>query len=119
TVQTLASFLEEPPRDMPAEKKAYHLKRRELVKRFLSSVSLLILEEAHESSGSNFYDIARLCINADYRLALTATPFMKASTETNMRLMAVAGRIEIKVTEKYLIERGILAKPYFVYHKIA
>ncbi|MEI4920497.1 DEAD/DEAH box helicase family protein, partial [Klebsiella pneumoniae] len=77
TVQTLASFLEEPPRDMPAEKKAYHLKRRELVKRFLSSVSLLILEEAHESSGSNFYDIARLCINADYRLALTATPFMK------------------------------------------
>ncbi|EPJ7084333.1 DEAD/DEAH box helicase [Klebsiella pneumoniae] len=119
TVQTLASFLEEPPRDMPAEKKAYHLKRRELVKRFLSSVSLLILEEAHESSGSNFYDIARLCINADYRLALTATPFMKASTEANMRLMAVAGRIEIKVTEKYLIERGILAKPYFVYHKIA
>lgn len=55
-----ASFLEEPPRDMPAEKKAYHLKRRELVKRFLSSVSLLILEEAHESSGSNFYDIAAL-----------------------------------------------------------
>ncbi|WP_436969767.1 hypothetical protein, partial [Klebsiella pneumoniae] len=25
---------------MPADKKAYHLKRRELVKRFLSSVSL-------------------------------------------------------------------------------
>ncbi len=103
---------------MPAEKKAYHLKRRELVKRFLSSVSLLILEEAHESSGSNFYDIARLCINADYRGA-DGNPFMKASTEANMRLMAVAGRIEIKVTEKYLIERGILAKPYFVYHKIA
>ncbi len=31
TVQTPASFLEEPPRDMPADKKAYHLKRRELV----------------------------------------------------------------------------------------
>ncbi len=119
TVQTLASFLEEPPRDASPEKKQYHLKRRELVKRFLSSVSLLILEEAHESSGSNFYDIARLCINADYRLALTATPFMKDSTEANMRLIAVAGRIEIKVTEKYLIDRGILAKPYFLYHKIA
>ncbi len=74
TVQTLASFLEEPPRDATPDKKSYHLKRRELVKRFLSSVSLLILEEAHESSGSNFYDIARLCVNADYRLALTATP---------------------------------------------
>ncbi len=44
---------------------------------------------------------------------------MKDSTEANMRLMAVAGRIEIKVTEKYLIDRGILAKPYFLYHKIA
>lgn len=33
-----------------------------------------------------------------------------------MRLMAVSGRIEIKVTEKYLIDRGILAKPYFQYH---
>lgn len=119
TVQTLASFLNEPSRDASAEKKSYHLQRRELVKRFLSSVSLLILEEAHESSGSNFYDIARLCVNADYRLGLTATPFMKNSTEANMRLMAVAGRIEIKVTEKYLIDRGILAKPYFIFHKIA
>lgn len=44
---------------------------------------------------------------------------MKDSTEANMRLMAVAGRIEIKVTEKYLIDRGILAKPYFLYHKVA
>lgn len=119
TVQTLASFLEEPPRDASPEKRNHHLRRQGLIKRFLSSVSLLILEEAHESSGSNFYDIARLCINADYRLALTATPFMKDSTEANMRLMAVAGRIEIKVTEKYLIDRGILARPYFLYHKIS
>lgn len=119
TVQTLSSFLNEPGSDLSPEKRAQHLKRRELIKQLLASVSLLILEEAHESSGSSFYDIARLCHNADYRLALTATPFMKDSTEANMRLMAVAGRIEIKVTEKYLIDKGILAKPYFLYHKIA
>ncbi|HFP9309427.1 TPA: DEAD/DEAH box helicase [Raoultella ornithinolytica] len=118
TVQTLASFLDEPDKKLSPEKRAFHLRRRELMKKFLSNVSLLILEEAHESSGNNFYDIARLCKNADYRLALTATPFMKASTEANMRLMAVSGRIEIKVTEKYLIDRGILAKPYFLYHKV-
>lgn len=118
TVQTISSFLEEPARGLSPEKRAYHLKRRELMKKFLASVSLLILEEAHESSGSNFYDIASMCMNADYRLALTATPFMKNSTEANMRLMAVAGRIEIKVTEKYLIDKGILAKPYFLYHKV-
>ncbi|MFW8953587.1 DEAD/DEAH box helicase, partial [Klebsiella sp. R2] len=53
-----------------------------------------------------------------YRLALTATPFMKDSTEANMRLMAVSGRIEIKLSEKYLIDKGILAKPVFLYRKI-
>lgn len=117
TVQTLASFLDEPARDATPEKRAFHLKRRELIARVLKSVSLLILEEAHEASGSNFYDIARMCSNADYRLALTATPFMKASAEANMRLMAVSGPIGIKVTESYLIGCGILATPYFLYRR--
>ncbi|WP_302565723.1 DEAD/DEAH box helicase, partial [Acinetobacter baumannii] len=47
------------------------------------------------------------------RLALTGTPFMRESQESNMRLMACSGPIAIKVTEKMLIDRGILAKPYF------
>ena len=38
---------------------------------------------------------------------------MKDDEEANMRLMAVSGPIGIKVTEKQLIESGILAKPYF------
>ncbi|HHT4259142.1 TPA: DEAD/DEAH box helicase [Klebsiella variicola] len=118
TVQTLSSFLNEPAADLPKDKREFHLRRRELIKKMLANVSLLILEEAHEASGNSFYEIARLCKNADYRLALTATPFMKASTEANMRLMAVSGRIEIKVSEKYLIDKGILAKPYFLYRKI-
>jgi superfamily II DNA or RNA helicase len=118
TVQTLSSFLSEPGRDLSKEKRDFHLRRRELIKKMLANVSLLILEEAHEASGESFYEIARLCKNADYRLALTATPFMKDSTEANMRLMAVSGRIEIKVSEKYLIDKGILAKPFFLYRKI-
>lgn len=118
TVQTLSSFLSEPGVDLSVEKRDFHLRRRELIKKMLANVSLLILEEAHEASGESFYEIARLCKNADYRLALTATPFMKDSTEANMRLMAVSGRIEIKVSEKYLIDKGILAKPFFLYRKI-
>ena len=98
TVQTLSSFLSEPGGDLSKDKREFHLRRRELIKQMLSKVSLLILEEAHEASGESFYEIARLCKNADYRLALTATPFMKDSTEANMRLMAVSGRIEIKVS---------------------
>lgn len=118
TVQTLSSFLSEPGTDLTKDKRDFHLRRRELIKKMLSNVSLLVLEEAHEASGESFYEIARLCKNADYRLALTATPFMKDSTEANMRLMAVSGRIEIKVSEKYLIDKGILAKPIFLYRKI-
>lgn len=85
----------------------------------LSKIGFLCLEEAHELSNNQFYDVANACKNAHYRLALTATPFMKDEEESNMRLMAVTGPIGIKISEKLLIERGILAKPYFKYVKWA
>lgn len=81
--------------------------------KLLSMFEFVILEEAHEASGNSYYEILRHCPNAHYRLALTATPFMKDSEESNMRLMACSGMIGIKVSEKMLIDRGILAKPYF------
>jgi superfamily II DNA or RNA helicase len=79
----------------------------------LSKFEFVILEEAHEASGNSYYEILSHCKNAHYRLALTGTPFMKDSEESNMRLMACSGPIAIKVTEKMLIDREILAKPYF------
>ncbi|PHM52417.1 DEAD/DEAH box helicase [Xenorhabdus hominickii] len=138
TIQTLASFLDEYPRfveKLPPKvktlkkphptkeeqrkewekKREFHYRRQAAIKMMLKETCLLILEEAHESSGNSFYDVSRMCVNADYRLGLTATPFMKDSAEANMRLMAVTGSIGIKVSEKYLIDRGILAKPYFLY----
>lgn len=79
----------------------------------LKKFELVILEEAHEASGNSYFEILRHCTNAHYRLALTATPFMKDSEESNMRLMACSGPIAIKIPEKMLIERGILAQPHF------
>lgn len=79
----------------------------------LAIFELVILEEAHESGGNEYYEILTACKNAHYRLALTATPFMRADEEANMRLMAVAGPIGIEVTEKQLIDSGILATPHF------
>jgi superfamily II DNA or RNA helicase len=73
----------------------------------------VILEEAHECSSDQFWTVMAACTNAAYRLALTATPFMKDDEEANMRLHAAFGPIGIRVTEELLIERGILAKPYF------
>jgi superfamily II DNA or RNA helicase len=59
--------------------------------------------------------VSQLCRNANYRLALTATPDMRDSEQANMRLEATAGPVAIKVSERMLIERGILARPYFKY----
>lgn len=114
-VQTLAAKLKDPnPHDSPATRRQQYL-FQERVKLLLSKFELVILEEAHEASGDSYYNILNQCKNAHYRLALTATPNMKDSTEDNMRLTAVSGSVAIKVTEKMLIDRGILAKPYFKY----
>lgn len=90
-------------------------KRRQVMLNTLKSFEFIILEEAHESSGNSYYDILRNCPNAHYRLSLTATPFMKDSEEANMRLMACSGHVSVTVSEELLIQRGILANPYFKY----
>lgn len=112
-VQTIASWLEEPlvgDRSDAAEKQRD--RRRRMID-LLHKVEFVIGEEAHEAGGNSYFDILSHCVNANYRLALTATPFMRADEEANMRLQAAFGSIGIDVSEKLLIDRGILATPYF------
>lgn len=94
-------------------------KRRQAIIRFLSLVEVVIGEEAHEAGGNSYYEILRHCKNARYRIALTATPFMRSSAEDNMRLMASFGPVLIDISEELLIKRGILAKPYFKFRNSA
>lgn len=100
-------------REKVAKKVAKQEAQRQETLEFLDKVGFLTLEEAHEVSGNGFFDLCGQMKNAFYRLALTATPNMKDSEEANMRLTAVTGPIGIKVSEKTLIDRGILATPYF------
>jgi superfamily II DNA or RNA helicase len=94
-------------------KVAEHNRKREETVALLSTFELLILEEAHEASSDSYYRVTRACTNAHYRLSLTATPFMKDSEQANLQLEACSGPVAIKVSEQMLIQRGILAKPYF------
>lgn len=112
-VQTIIAHIKAPDSYDSVEKQAAQAKRSARMINFLEKIEFIILEEAHESSGNSYYDILRYCKNANYRLALTATPFMKDDEEANMRLMGCSGPIGIEVSEKLLIDRGILAKPYF------
>ena len=100
------------------EKVAKHDRMRLATEQFLAKFELVIAEEAHELSGDSFYMVMAACKNAHYRLALTATPFMKDDEEANMKLMAACGPVAIKISEEMLIERGILAKPYFKFLKL-
>lgn len=82
----------------------------------LETFEVVIGEEAHEAGGNSYFEILKHCKNAQIRVALTGTPFMKEDVESNMRLMAAFGPILIKVSEQTLIKRGILAQPYFKFH---
>ena len=95
-----------------------HERMRLATATILERFELVIAEEAHELSGTGFYTVMAACKNAHYRLALTATPFMKDDEEANMRLLAACGPVAIKITEQLLIDRGILAKPYFKFLKL-
>lgn len=101
-VQTLEARLKNP-------------KTEDRTRALLSMFEVCILEEAHEAGGLGYYSVLNAMPNALYRLALTATPFMRDDAESNMRLMAVSGQIGIRVSEKMLIDRGILARPIFKY----
>lgn len=105
--------------DMLTVKVEHHMRLRQQTMEILATFELVIGEEAHEVSGTGFYDVMAACVNAQYRLALTATPFMKPDEEANMRLLATFGPVLVRVTEKMLIDRGILAKPYFKFLKLA
>jgi superfamily II DNA or RNA helicase len=89
------------------------VKRREAILKFLSLIEVVIGEEAHEAGGTSYFEILRHCKNATIRVALTATPFMRDSAADNMRLMAAFGPVLIDISEKMLIDRGILARPFF------
>ena len=110
----------EPELAMLAQK-AFDEKERDRLRtiKLLEMVEVVIGEEAHEAGGNSYFEILQHCKNANIRVALTATPFMRADAENNMRLMAVFGPILIDISEKLLIDRGILAKPSFVYAKYA
>lgn len=106
---------EHEDRQTVTAKVAKHEMLRVATMDILAKFELVIVEEAHEVSSDGFYTVMAACRNAHYRMALTGTPFMKDDEEANMRLLASCGPVAVKITEQLLIERGILARPYFKY----
>jgi superfamily II DNA or RNA helicase len=78
---------------------------------YLKTVEFIIGEEAHEISDDSYWKVIKHCPNAYYKLALTATPFMKDGSEANMKLLGAFGPVGLNVSEKLLIDRGVNATP--------
>lgn len=112
-IQTLMKRLEEPQEDDNSAGAMRQRRIRAKTIEFLQTVEFIIGEEAHEAGGNSYFEFLNHCRKAEYRLALTATPFMRDSQESNMRLKAAFGPIGIDISEKMLIDRGILARPIF------
>lgn len=115
-VQTIAARLKLPTdaqmKKWSKNKIEKSLAIREQTIKYLESVEVIIGEEAHEVGGESYFEIMNSCKNASYRLALTATPWMRDDV-SNMRLQAAFGSVLIDVSEEELINKGILATPYF------
>lgn len=103
TVQTIQSRYKKDPKN---------------IEKLLEKYKFLIIDEAHRSGSKQFHVPASLCKNAYYRLALTATPFMKGNAEEDMFLRGVAGDVITKVDTDFLIENGYLARPFFKFFSI-
>jgi superfamily II DNA or RNA helicase len=108
-----SNMSKEQVREIALERFNEKTKKRNRYLKFLEMIDVVIGEEAHEAGGNSYYQILKHCKNATIRVALTATPFMRDSAEDNMRLMAAFGSVLINISEEELINRGILAKPFF------
>lgn len=112
-IQTLQARLAAPDIfDKSAKAQEQRRIRAETIE-LLRDVEFVIGEEAHEAAGNGYFEVLNECRKAHYRLALTATPFMKDQAESNLRLQASFGSIGFEVSEKDLIDCGILARPIF------
>lgn len=103
SVQTLISRIEKDPEALG-----------DYFKRF----KFLIIDEAHRSKAEYFRIPALLCSQAFYRLGLTATPFMQEDPEADLALMGAIGDVIYEVKNNLLIERGLLAQPYFKFIEV-
>lgn len=77
---------------------------------FLESIKVMIADEVHHSKSDTWYASLSLCENAIYRVGLTGTVDEKDEMGLQ-RLHAIFSRIIAKVSNEFLIERGISSKP--------
>ena len=104
TIQTVASML---------KRYGKHLQQE------LAVFRMMIIDEAHRATAEQFVTVAKNLVNCDYRLGLTATPFMSGKERDNLILHGLFGNIVYEVSASELIRQGVLARPFFKFYQVA
>ena len=103
TVQTVASMLKRYGKRLQQE---------------LGTFRMMIIDEAHRATAEQFVTVAKNLVNCDYRLGLTATPFMSGKERDNLILHGLFGNIVYEVSASELIRQGVLARPFFKFYPV-
>lgn len=77
---------------------------------FLKSVRVMICDEVHRAKADTWYNNLSLCTNADYRVGLTGTVDKKDKMGWQ-RLQALFSQVLYRVSNDYLISKGVSSKP--------
>lgn len=99
TVQTLAPALQSTPE----------------VVRWLSGIRVLFGDECHRANMKQMLQVANACVNADYRIGLSATP-LEGDPVDAARIVGVFGPVIDEITTDEQVQAGRAAEPHlFVY----
>lgn len=77
---------------------------------FLQSIRVMLADEVHHAKAESWWTSLSLCENATYRVGLTGTVDKKDKMKWQ-RLQALFCQINVKVSNEYLIDKGISSKP--------
>lgn len=83
-------------------------KKRGLQK-YLKELQFLCVDEIHDNCSESKLKIYKKCVNLDYRLCLSATPYRSDTPLENLKLQEWSGDVIYRISEKVLRERGVLS----------
>lgn len=78
----------------------------------------VIVDESHHASSTSFFDVLQNLPNAYIRVGLTGT-VDKKNPVNEMRLYSCTGTIINKISNAYLIKKGVSAKPICMMFKVS
>lgn len=80
----------------------------------LRNVQLVVIDECHTAASKSFVNVLKLCVNARYRLGLSATPYRNDGND--MLMESIIGKTVCEITTADAQDKNYLVKAKIVFH---